>query len=88
MRFLVDQCLAAEVADGLAKAGHDAVHTSAYGLGRAADPVILARAVVECRVVISGETDFGGLLASQQAAVVRAACGGPEPSLPRRSSGL
>ncbi len=67
MRFLVDQCLSAELAEGLAAAGHDAVHVAAYGLSRASDDEILARAAHERRVLISADTDFGGLLAARDA---------------------
>ena len=47
MRFLVDQCLAVEVAIGLAAAGHDAAHASTYDLSRADDVDVLARAAEE-----------------------------------------
>ena len=67
MRFLIDQCLSAELAEGLAAAGHDAVHVAAYGLSRASDDEILARAAHEDRVLISADTDFGGLLAGRDA---------------------
>lgn len=67
MRFLIDQCLSAELAEGLAAAGHDAVHVAAYGLSRASDDEILARAAHEDRVLISADTDFGGLLAARDA---------------------
>ena len=80
MRFLVDQNLSPLVAVGLTAAGHDAVHTSGLGLGRAADPVILDRADAEHRVVLSADTDFGALLA------LRAATG-PSVLLLRRQTG-
>ena len=53
MRFLVDQCLSASLAEGLVAAGHDAVYTADYGLSRAGDDEILARAADEDRVLIS-----------------------------------
>lgn len=65
MRFLVDQCLSAEVADGLSAAGHDAVHVADYGLSMADDEAILARAEDEHRVVVSADTDFGALMAGR-----------------------
>jgi len=63
MRFLVDNSLWPEVARGLSDAGHDAIHVWDIGLGAAADPVILDRATVDDRIVISADTDFGMLLA-------------------------
>ena len=69
MRFLVDQCLSIELADHLAAAGHDAVHVASYGLSRAGDAEILARAATEGRVLVSADTDFGGLLAARDATV-------------------
>jgi len=69
LRFLVDQCLSAGLAEGLVAAGRDAVHTADYGLSRAGDDEILARAADEDRVLISADTDFGGLLAGQDATV-------------------
>ena len=47
MKFLVDQCLSVELATHLAAAGYDAVHVASYGLSRADDAEILARAATE-----------------------------------------
>jgi predicted nuclease of predicted toxin-antitoxin system len=69
LRFLIDQCLSAELAESLRAAGHDAVHVSSYGLSRADDDQILARAAAETRVLVSAGTDFGGLLASRDSIV-------------------
>jgi len=69
LRFLVDQCLAVELASHLAAAGHDAVHVATYGLSRADDAEILARAATEGRVLVSADTDFGGLLAARDVSV-------------------
>ena len=69
MRFLVDQCLSVELAERLAAAGHDAVHVASYGLSRADDEEVLARSAAEGRVLVSADTDFGGLLAAREVVV-------------------
>jgi predicted nuclease of predicted toxin-antitoxin system len=63
VRLLVDQNIAARVADLLRHAGHDAVHVSELGLQRAEDDELLRVARAEDRVIVSEDTDFGGLLA-------------------------
>jgi predicted nuclease of predicted toxin-antitoxin system len=63
VKFLIDNALSPEVARLLGNAGHDAVHVRDYGLHAAEDPVILERAGMEERVVVSTDSDFAMLLA-------------------------
>ena len=67
MKFLIDQNRSPHLAELLRDAGHDAVHTSELGLERAEDRELLLLAAEEDRIVVSGDTDFGALLAKRRA---------------------
>jgi len=67
VRFLIDNALPPLLAELLVRAGHDSSHGTAYGIQAASDHVILARALAEDRIVVSADTDFGAILANQEA---------------------
>jgi predicted nuclease of predicted toxin-antitoxin system len=67
VRFLVDENLPPELAALLTSAGHEAVHVRDVDLTSAPDSVLLDRAATEDRVIVSADTDFGGLLAQRRA---------------------
>lgn len=74
MRFLIDNALPPQLAWLLTAEGHDAVHVGEYGLHDASDAKILARALAEARIVVSADTDFGTLLALQEASAPSFIC--------------
>lgn len=67
MRILVDACLSPRLAEAPNAKGHDAVHVVSYGMKRAPDPEVLARADTEDRAVLSADTDFGTILGRTRA---------------------
>ncbi|HWF48001.1 MAG TPA: DUF5615 family PIN-like protein [Bryobacteraceae bacterium] len=69
LRFLIDNALPPRLAILLRENGHDAVHVRTYGMQAAQDEEILARTLQEDRIVVSADSDFGTLLAMQEAAL-------------------
>ncbi len=67
MRFLIDNALPPRLAELLVAAGHNAIHVRAYRMHAAIDAEILARALAEDRIVVSADSDFGAILAAQEA---------------------
>jgi predicted nuclease of predicted toxin-antitoxin system len=64
VRFLIDECLPARIAELLRAAGHDCAHVYELGLGGQPDEQIMAAADRENRILVSADTDFGELLAN------------------------
>jgi predicted nuclease of predicted toxin-antitoxin system len=67
LKFLIDNALPPRFAGLLRAAGYDATHVRDYGMSRARDEHILDRALREDRIVVSGDSDFGTILAVQEA---------------------
>jgi predicted nuclease of predicted toxin-antitoxin system len=67
MRALLDNNLSPRLVPLLGAAGWDVVHVAALGLESADDTDVLAAARESGRVLVSADTDFGGLLARTRA---------------------
>jgi predicted nuclease of predicted toxin-antitoxin system len=66
MKFLIDNALSHIIAQGLQKAGFEAIHVRDIGLHSASDSVIFEHAFKNEQIIISADTDFGTLLALRQ----------------------
>ena len=80
MRFPLDENQSPLLVGFLATFGHDAVHVRDLGLAGASDQELLDLAAGEGWVIVSGDTDFGELLARSNASA-------PSVILLRRQSG-
>lgn len=68
MRLLLDNNLSARLVAELTSAGHDVQHVRDLGMSAAKDPEVMARAADDDRVLVTGDSDFGTLLAMTGAA--------------------
>lgn len=66
MRFLVDRCAGRGIADWLRQQGHDVVEARSLGPDPG-DDQLLAIAVVQSRVVVTIDSDFGRIIFRDQA---------------------
>jgi predicted nuclease of predicted toxin-antitoxin system len=67
MRFLIDMPLSPQLAVFLRNEGHDATHAGEIGLAAAADDIIMDRALLEQRIVVTADLDYPRLLAASKA---------------------
>jgi predicted nuclease of predicted toxin-antitoxin system len=66
MRFLLDMGLAQSTALLLRHLGHDAIHLSPLGLQRLTDSKIVERSLLENRIIVTHDLDFGRIVALSQ----------------------
>ena len=67
MRILLDNNLSPVVGEILRAHSWDVLHIRDLGLASAEDPVVLERARLDVRILVSADTDFGAILAATQA---------------------
>jgi predicted nuclease of predicted toxin-antitoxin system len=70
VRFLADMGVSQGVVEWLRSAGHDAIHLRDEGLHRLPNGEIFQKAVIENRVVLTFDLDFGEIVAASEGRVV------------------
>jgi predicted nuclease of predicted toxin-antitoxin system len=80
VRLLLDNNLSPRLGALLAEKGWNVTHVRSLGLQAAADRIVLHRARADARILVSADTDFGGLLAASHEP-------GPSVVLVRRVAG-
>ena len=63
MKFLGDAGISMATVLALRDRGHDTVHLREQGLQRLRDTKVMEKAIVEKRIILTFDLDFGGLLA-------------------------
>ncbi len=63
MRFLADAGISPKTVEFLRGTGHDAVHVRELGMQRAADRLLIDKALADDRIVLTFDLDFGEILA-------------------------
>jgi predicted nuclease of predicted toxin-antitoxin system len=64
MKFLADMGISPATVDFLCDLGYDAVHLHAQNLDRLSDAMILEKAQLENRIILTHDLDFGELAAA------------------------
>ena len=66
MRFLLDMGVAQSTALMLRQLGHDAIQMSSSGLQRLTDSKIVEKSLLENRIIVTHDLDFGRIVALSQ----------------------
>lgn len=66
MKFIADMGVSQKTVNWLREKGHDALHLREVGLQRLPDEKIMEKALLEGRIILTMDWDFGSLLALSQ----------------------